>query len=1001
MWSVPRLGSEAPLVGRAEEFGRLTAALDRAREGRPAAVLLAGDAGVGKTRLLTELTRWARDSSTTVLVGHCVDLGVAGLPYLPFAEALGDVADRARPALARLLPRPGSTTALEAVPASRTEGDFGQLQLFDAVAGLLADLAADAPVLLAIEDLHWADQSTRDLLSFLLTRMRSERVAIVASYRTDDLHRRHPLRPLLAELVRLPVVERVDLAPFTPAELRDYLRALHGSPVPEVAVRRILDRSEGNAFFAEELLAASLDRGTTALPTALADVLLTRLEQLPPVVHQVARVAAVAGRRVRHGLLQRMLGLPDGEIEEALREAVTRHVLVPEGEETFAFRHALLQEAIYADLLPGERVRLHAAYAKVLATEPAGSPGIASELAFHCLQSHDLPGALAASVRAAAEASALRAPAESLDHLEQALQLWPAVPDAERIAGVDLVGLDLRAAAAASACGELSRAVALAVDADAQVDPARDPVHAAEVKQKLAHHLLGADRPEEALAEATAALRLVPAEPSSAEQTRMAATSGRARTHLVAMSARAAAYLDDFEGARRYADEALAAARLLDLPDAEADALATLAVLAEFEGSPEIAAKRLGEARERAAAVGEQAVEMRASYNLAANRFYAGDLATAGRLLDEAVERAGRQGVTWSVYGIELRVLQVIVRYMAGDWDGSLAAAAIADQVPDPIVARLAAAVLYVEVARGLPGAAERLKRARAGWRYEPQNVLLAGGTGADLMQWHGDVAGARALVDEALDVLGKAWGEWQLGGIWLAALGVSAEADRAAEARVLGDAATAAAAVESGRALIELARGTAEHGRPRAVQLGPEGTAWLARVEAEWSRLNGSTDPAPWEAAATAFGYGYDYEVARCRWRLAETLLAADRREEAAARARSAYETAVRLGATPLREAVEGLVRRGRLDIGLPARIPDVLLTPRERDVLALLAEGHTNRQIGRALFISEKTASVHVSNILGKLGVSGRAEAVTQAYRRGLLDVGAGRAGDVAEHA
>jgi DNA-binding CsgD family transcriptional regulator len=172
---------------------------------------------------------------------------------------------------------------------------------------------------------------------------------------------------------------------------------------------------------------------------------------------------------------------------------------------------------------------------------------------------------------------------------------------------------------------------------------------------------------------------------------------------------------------------------------------------------------------------------------------------------------------------------------------------------------------------------------------------------------------------------------------------------------------------------------------------MGPEGQAWLARAEAEWSRLEGPDDPDRWRTALRLFGYGYPYEEARCRWRLAEALLGADRREEAAAEVSAAYRTAARLGAGPLREALEALARRGRLDAGLPARVQQVVtsLTAREREVLALLARGRTNRQIGRTLFISEKTASAHVSNILAKLGASGRTEAVAIAHRRGLLPV------------
>jgi DNA-binding CsgD family transcriptional regulator len=988
MEPVPRLGSQAPLVGRAVEFGRLTAVLDRARAGEPAAVLLAGDAGVGKTRLLGELASWATSAGFTVLVGHCVDLGVAGLPYLPFAEALQQLTDpqseptvdlSSRPALARLLPRPGA-----GVVADVPSGDFGQLQLFDAVAGLLAELSAERPLLLIIEDLHWADQSTRDLLAFLLTRLRSERLAIVASYRADDLHRRHPLRPLLGELVRLPAVERVDVRPFNAAEMADYLRVLHGSPLPRRAVRRIYDRSEGNAFFAEELLAAGLDRDSESLPTGLADVLLTRLEQLPPAVQTVARAASVAGRRVGYALLANVAQLPDVDPDEALREAVTRHVLVPEGRETYAFRHALLQEAVYADLLPGERGRLHAAYATALAGGVDHGVGTspAAELAYHSLESHDLPGALAASVRAAAEASELHAPAEALRQYEQALQLWAAVPTAPELTGLDLFELGLRAAAAASACGQFARAVALTRAVAKLVDPATEPFRAAHVRQRLANHLLADDSPDEALEAATAALALVPAEPPSAE-----------RAWAAAVSARAALNLDDYEEGRRFGDHAVAVARALGLAEVEADALATLAVLAEYEGNPDDAASRLAAARDQAAAGGDRAIELRASYNLAATRFYQGRLEVARELIDDGVGRADRYGLDRSAYGFELRVLQIIVRYMTGDWDGSLRSAEMTDGMPEPLAALLNAAALYVEVGRDLPTTADRLRHAADYQHCEPQIAALVGGCGGDLRLWQGDRVGARAAVDVAIEKVGKAWGKYQIGSIWLAAIGLAAEADRAAEARLTGDTMTVEAAVAAGAALAEHARTAARAGRPRAGALGPEGRAWLARVEAEMSRLSGANDPQLWRAAVSEFDFGYEYEIARCRWRLAEALLADGSdaaRSEASEAARLAYRAADRLGAVPLRTAVEAVVRRGRLDAGLPTRISaDVLLTPRERDVLALLAAGRTNRQIGRELFISEKTASVHVSNILGKLGASGRAEAVSLAHRRGLLSV------------
>ena len=271
--------------------------------------------------------------------------------------------------------------------------------------------------------------------------------------------------------------------------------------LPSRLVESIRVRSEGNAFFAAELLEAGDEHGG-GVPAALADVLLTRMERLSPPAQQVARAAAVAGSRVSDHLLRAACGLTEDAVDEALREAVAHQVLVPERGDRYTFRHALLQEAVYADLLPGERVRLHAAYARLLAD---GGDDVAADLASHCLASHDIPGALAASIRAGEEAGRRLAPAEALHHYERALQLWAAVGDAERPSGVDAIDLGLRAAAAASGSGELGRAVHLATQARDEALALGDEVRVAGVRAKLALHLFGLRRDEEAGAEARAA----------------------------------------------------------------------------------------------------------------------------------------------------------------------------------------------------------------------------------------------------------------------------------------------------------------------------------------------------------------------------------------------------------------------------------------------------------------------------------------------------------------
>jgi predicted ATPase len=445
-------------VGRAVELGRLDAVLERAGQGRPQVVLVAGDAGVGKTRLLLALADRARRLGMRVLMGACVELGDIGLPYLPVVDALRELADDPEeaglltgaaltaPVLGRLLP------GIE--PAGLAGGDLDQLQVLDAVRAVLVGLAERSPVVLVLEDLHWADRATRDLVAFLARTLRSGRVTVAVSYRPDELHRRHPLRPLLAELVRLPAVERLELAPFTRVELAEHLEAIAAAPLSPDRLEDILARSEGNPFYAEQLLAAGAADARVELPATLAEVLLARVEGLSEPAQRVLRVAAVVGRRVPHRLLAGVAGQPEAELEEGLQEAVGARVLTADAATgSYAFRHALLQEAVYGDLLPGEQVRLHAACARLLAAEPGGA---AAELAHHCLASHDLAGALAASVRAAEEAEAVLAPAEALRHLANALRLWERVPEPAAAAAIDRVELTLRAAAAASAAGEPS-----------------------------------------------------------------------------------------------------------------------------------------------------------------------------------------------------------------------------------------------------------------------------------------------------------------------------------------------------------------------------------------------------------------------------------------------------------------------------------------------------------------------------------------------------------------
>ncbi|HSI94181.1 MAG TPA: AAA family ATPase [Jiangellaceae bacterium] len=981
---MPRLGSGLPLIARTDELDQLHRALRRAQSGTAGAVLVSGDAGVGKSRLTSEFADLAKNEDALVLVGRCLGVG-AGLPYLPFVEVVDQlrashpdvVADR--PALAGLT----GPEQRAATPADQGGSDLSQLQLFDAMLSALAALCSERVVVLVIEDLHWADPSTRDLLSFLLSRLGSQSLLVVVTYRSDDMHRQHPVRPLLAELVRLPSIERLDLQPFAPADAREFVRALLDGGLDDrlddALVAAIAERSEGNAFFAEELVAAAAG-GNEGLPATLADVLLARVEKLSPETQRVVRAVSVTRRQPSHAALQAFLAIDDDRLEAALREAVQHHVLV-QGDaapDVYAFRHALVREAVYNDLLPGERTRLHAAYAERISAEY--DPSLAAALAYHSLHSNDLPTALTASVDAAHESIKIGALGVALGHLEQALELWDAVDDPEQRTGSHELALLRKAAYVASAAGQPERALAFGKAALDLVDQQHgDPVVAADVRRQYAQILLINLRWSEAEQIVLEAWELIKDQPPSKE-----------RAWVLEMMARRGKGHPDIGDHRTFAQAAIADAKATGSAGAEANALITLAFSDNWDGRVEQACELLEQARRRAVEAAVPDVELRAIYNLSVTCYEQGLLDLAARAADDGARRAAELGLTWSPYGLELRWFQVMVHYARGDWDRAAAAAAPpGEQVSDTISALIAASGGLVEVGRGQFAAAERmLARVRPALARDDQVAQLAGVAGAEMACWQRRPEAASQLIDEAMDAVRKNSGsEWPMGGIRMATLALAAQADLAQQARQHADARAEAAAVTKGRRYATHAEQTAEYGTPRTGKLGPEGRAWLARMRAERCRLTADHDPAMWQAVVEAFGYGERYQQAIARWRLAEALVATGDRDAASSELSEALETAAQLGAAPLAEACRDLARRARL--GLPGAAPPVAdtLTPREVSVLRLVAEGRTNRQIGEELFISNKTVSVHVSRVMAKLSAGSRTEAVAIAYQRGLL--------------
>ncbi|MFG1703708.1 AAA family ATPase [Nonomuraea sp. M3C6] len=914
-------GVSGLLVGRSAELARLVRVLQFAAEGTAGVALVGGDAGIGKTRLITELVGQARECGFNVLVGQCAELGDT-LPYLPLADALRGAepgvreAAAAHPMLGQLLP------GMESAPST----GLTQQRLFGSLLGLLADVQ---PVLFVIEDLHWADRSTRDLLVFLSRMVQTERVCVVGTYRTDDLHRRHPLRSVLAELKRLPTVMNVELGPLKSGDMSDYVTTLGEVDAQELGL--IVSRADGNPFYAEELFAAVAEGDS--LPDGLASLLMSRVEVLSEPGQRVLRAAAVAGRRVEDELLREVSGLPLAEFEEAVREIVSRGLLRVDGY-GYTFRHALLQEAVYTDLLPGERTRLHAAFARLL-TAPA-------ELAHHYLAGHDLAGALAASAEAGRLAERLGAPAEAHSHYDQALGLWERVDGAAELAGESRAELAFRSAVMAADSGDNHRAIV----------QLRALPPTSEVNERLAYYLYETDDQSRAIA--------------AAERAVEGAEDQGALARALATYARTLLWSPRHREVEALTTRALETARAAGARDAEVGALLTLATYVEHQGD----VARAHELVETASAegTGDLAMDLRARFHHARIHYEQGVLGQAAEVADDGIRVAFDTGLRWSTYGTDLRFLRFLIHYVAGEWDQAEAVAgsfpARVGTLPEAILSSFA---LFVEVARDLPAVESRLSWLRPFWSDELA-AYMSRGLAAEHALWHGDPA---AALDHVRAVMAPMI-EGDPGTLRLAAIGLWALAE-------LGT-------TEGADDLLSRARFAVERGPTgEGGHLGPEGRAWAVRVEAEWHRVHGRLDVSLWRKVVAAFDFGFVYETARARWRLAEALLAAGDREGAQAEWELARETAGKLRAVPLENALLEFGRRARFGGG--GGQGDGGLTAREVEVLRLVAEGLTNREIAGRLFIAQKTVSVHVSNILGKLEVSTRTQAAAAGRQRGLL--------------
>jgi DNA-binding CsgD family transcriptional regulator/tetratricopeptide (TPR) repeat protein len=935
-------------VGRARELGELERVLDAAQVGRGGTVLVAGEAGIGKTRLAAEVASRARDAGFDVYLGRSIDLVGTELPFQPLVEAL------------RPLGKPWQVDGQ--TPAT-------QLQVFEETLALLAERAASQPVLLVLEDLHWADTSTLDLVVFLAHNVEDLPMLLLATYRADEPASAPRVRRLADGVRRSGSALALELGPLPRQELAELLAAQVDDPLPAALTDAIAARSEGNPFYAEELLAASEERGVE-LPQRLRDVLLQRVAGLDETTEGLLRVAAAAGRDVEYSLLCAAADLPEPQVRESLREAVAQGVLAAEpGTESVRFRHALLAEAVYATILPGERQELHARLAGELAR---GEAATAAELAPHWAAAGRTAEALAASVEAARQAEAVFGLAEAYAHLERALSLWPAAPDAAELAGLDLAGLTTWTAELAGQVDAAARAVELGRRAIELIGE-NDPHRAALLHVRLAEYLYAIGSNEAGLAAVERAVDLVPAEPPSSE-----------RAYALGSLAGGLMMAWRYTESMRISEQALALARDIGAREAEVRALTVVGVDLAHLGHAEEGLAYLRQALQ----VAEEISDL-----VGLERVYINSTSTL-TVLERNRESAevGRAGLaSMRRHGIISTLLVADLTealFAIGDWDEAerLSAAALRHTTSSFLDGLLTIRAL-VEIGRGDFDAAQAHLDAAGATLHEYRVVGLHDAFRADLALWQHRWTDADTAIQDGL-VRARQCESLQIP-VQLCAQGLRAQAELAALARARRDDDAVCNWLIRAQELVTIARRAAAE----ASAITPGAESWLALAEAEYSRARGVAQPESWSEAAAAWDRLERPAVAAyCRWREAEALVASGaRRTEASAPARKAYAVATVIGATPLARELELLAQRARLDLEPPDAashdgqdLEELLgLTPREAEVLALVARGYTNREIAAALVISVKTASVHVSHILAKLDVPDRREAAAVAHR------------------
>jgi len=943
---MPPFAPSAPMVGRDADLARAHALFERASEGVPTALLIEGEAGIGKSRLLREFAD-AIVNRADIHVGWCLDLGAARSPYGPLTgilrsivHTLGD--DRVREAvgagvdaLAMLLP----DLAPQADRASTSPE-----RLRDAIASLIECAAERAPQVLVVEDLHWADESTLAILSFLLRALSRGRILLLLTCRSDDVRRGDAVSRFIGEATRARLLEREALERLDIDAVREIAEQVTGHALSQGAIERIYDRAEGVPFFVEEIAGCS----TAPIPDGLRDLLLARFDRLGDDARRVVQVASGAERPLTHPLLVQLVGFAEERLDEAVREATRSGILVVI-DDGYRFRHALLREAVHDDLLPGERSRLHRLYAETLEAQCDGSDTAdAAALAYHWQLAQDDRKALSAAVDAMLHAKARFAFASAARFGELALGVWSQVSDPEQAAGIARLDLLLVLASILRNAGDGERALAVVNLALDELDPASvDPRLHARLLRDKAYYTMNLGRPGAIplLRESLVVLERVDDD----------------RLHATVLNNLASRYMIAGELGRSYELGVEAGAFAARAGSDDESSIAANVRAASLAHAGDVAEGVREYERARALARGSTA-DLRYRVNYSDLLTLLGRYREAVALAEDGLARSRR-------FGVERTSGSVMTQNMA---------------------------VPLLEL-----GEIERVEEMLA--RELSQNTLrvfrmYTTMTRVRLLSWRGRHEEAAELLRDSLPAFRETGTVERQ--IWYDIVVMTV-----AVAESSGDLEGALAAIldmlaDDGPRLLHQRRLLLQSGwiiaqlRAQGVDVAPAvetiRTAWQAQhpqLQGDgWERiLFALLDPAAERLeAALPVADGDDVPVtfrSVLRLELARLSVREGDRATAGRLVAEAAANADRIGHEQLRREVGGFAASAGL--GAHESSDADALTARERQVLELIAEGLSNRQIGERLFISVKTVSVHVSAVLRKLGVSTRTEAALAAQR------------------